>query len=934
MAIVKEDKRPSPIPTTAILILLLWLAFALRLYNLDAFSFWTDEGLTPLRSGYPIAEILSNRIIIQEGITKDTHPPLFYLIIHGTRQLFGESDFAFRYPSALAGVLLLPLLYQFGRRLDGRALGLLATLLLAINPLQVWYAKEARMYTIFMLLAAAATYQLWRVLTRPNFWRPLLLYVLFASLTVYTHYTAVFLFAAQSLFLVWLLWQRGHKKLILSMGLFAILVAIPVIPFTVPRLFTGAEANYYYVSPQTMLQDVVHFFGLGVTVDFQQLWVKLLDVAALLLLIAGVAAARSWRLRLFLLTYLLAVVFGLMAGSLLKPMYQGVRHIMAGSPAFVLLLAWGGVGVGRRASGVGRWVAVGMVTAVLLVGPLLSLHNLFFDPTYAKDDFRALARYIDLHAGRNDLVIYNDAVLLPLHQHYQQRPDVAATALPIYPYMATGQEPELAQFAQTYNRIWFITNPPADKRDDDHLIQQWLQTNLSQVDSFAAHARTTVVGLYAFSAAPAMASALPPDAMALYGQWPDLPPLTGIALDFTQPAALPTLWFDLFWQGGPAPDPATHLRFSLRGADDREWVVQGTLLNHEQPWPAVGLARRSYQLPLPAGTPPGEYTLWLQPLTAAAGNAIGDDQLLAPITLAAENAWPVAGAQLFTERPFTTPFPLHFDNGLSLVGLTMPEAKVRPGHNLPLTLYWMARQPLPTAGLRYQLEVIGPDGAQLRWQTDPPSARWLAEWPVATLLREQTGLYFHPETEPGRYTLQWRVFVNDEAIPGRPAWRPWRSDALRLGTVQVQPWPLITTLPTADVELTEATFGDLAQLYGFHLEAIDNNLQVTLYWQVQTPPDSNYFAFVHLVAADGTIIAQVDQTPVNGLRPTKGWRAGEVLTDVYTLPNPDNLPSGAYTLNVGLYQPDTFQRLPVIYQGERQPNDQMRLIIMDTRPSP
>ena len=110
------------------LIALLLLGYWLRVYNLDAFSFWTDEGLTPARSGYPISQILRNEIIIQGVVTTDTHPPLYYLIIHLTRQLFGLSDFAFRYPSVLFGVLLIPLLYQFGRRLVapspfGRGLG-------------------------------------------------------------------------------------------------------------------------------------------------------------------------------------------------------------------------------------------------------------------------------------------------------------------------------------------------------------------------------------------------------------------------------------------------------------------------------------------------------------------------------------------------------------------------------------------------------------------------------------------------------------------------------------------------------------------------------------------------------------------------------------------------------------------------------------------
>ena len=160
-SILRRTQRPF-LFTLLLLILTILLAYWLRLINLDAFSFWTDEGLTPLRSGYPLTEILSNRIIIQEGITKDTHPAFYYLIIHVTRQLFGVTDFAFRYPSLLAGVLLVPLMYQFGRRLRvvarsgdrphantetnqrtklqnrfGTDVGLLAALLVAVNPLQV-----------------------------------------------------------------------------------------------------------------------------------------------------------------------------------------------------------------------------------------------------------------------------------------------------------------------------------------------------------------------------------------------------------------------------------------------------------------------------------------------------------------------------------------------------------------------------------------------------------------------------------------------------------------------------------------------------------------------------------------------------------------------------------------------------------------------------
>lgn len=157
-------KRPFSSARVPILILIILLAFWLRLHNIDAFSFWTDEGLTPLRSGYPISEILSNRIIIQEGTTNDTHPAFYFLLIHLTRRLFGETDFAYRFPSALAGILLVPVMFQFGRRLRDDWVGLVAAFLTAVNAIYIWYANEARMYTIVVLLMAVASYGLWRAL--------------------------------------------------------------------------------------------------------------------------------------------------------------------------------------------------------------------------------------------------------------------------------------------------------------------------------------------------------------------------------------------------------------------------------------------------------------------------------------------------------------------------------------------------------------------------------------------------------------------------------------------------------------------------------------------------------------------------------------------------------------------------------------------------
>jgi 4-amino-4-deoxy-L-arabinose transferase-like glycosyltransferase len=903
--------------------LFILLAYGLRLINLGAFSFWTDEGLTPLRSGYSIVEILSNRILIQEAISKDTHPPFYYLIIHFTHQLFGETDFAYRYPSLLAGVLLVPLLYQFGRSLQNKRAGLLAALLVAINPLQIYYGNEARMYTILVLLAAGASYVLWRALSGGDLRRNLLLYLVLAGLTFYTHYTAVFLIAAQGIFWLWLLWRAGYKRLLIGVVVLAVLLAIPVIPFTVPRLFTGVETNYYYVQPSIMLHDVIRFFSLGVTFDFAHWSTPLLEIAILILFLIGVWAARPWQKRAFLLVYLLAVVLGLMVGSLLKPMYQGVRHIMTGSPALLLLLAIGAdylfsIQGGRNVAK--RWfvrLAAILLFLAPLVGSVHALDNLYNDSHYAKGDFRSLIRYIEARAGERDVVLYHDAILLPMYEHYRTRPDLMATALPVYPYLADGVEAQLSDLADEYDRIWFVPGRPTDGRDTENKVPDWLEQELEAADfkRFRVEdgAAASVIG---YRTSPPAADTLPENSQELDLSWGDLPILRGIQLNFSQPAASETLWFDLYWQGeASAPTRDMSLRFRLIDPEGDSWADYTQLLIRDvDDWPESGFVRRSYKLPIPPGTPPGDYTLMAQAFDGFE-SPLADEQALTELQLAA------------AQRQSGTPSVL-FDNGLMLQDVELFDYEVRPGHTLPFAIQWQAAPgEMPELdGLRYTLDVISPSGEVLRSQGGRPGADWLESWPDDALIRENSGLYFRPDTEPGLYRLRWQMQVEGEPVGGRPYWRPWNSETIEYGTVEVVPWPLNKELPQ-NTNVVEADFGPAIQLYSYELDQPNaDSLEIELYWLAKEVPDHSYVIFVHVIdTRDGRIVSQVDRLPVDGLRPTPGWRSGEVLFDQITLSLPADLLPGDYEINIGFYDPDDGRRLPVSLDGEPQLHNQLTL---------
>ena len=71
----------------------------------------------------------------------------------------------------------------------------------------------------------------------------------------------------------------------------------------------------------------------------------------------------------------------------------------------------------------------------------------------------------------------------------------------------------------------------------------------------------------------------------------------------------------------------------------------------------------------------------------------------------------------------------------------------------------------------------------------------------------------------------------------------------------------------------------------------------------------SYDYFVHLVDAQGAIVAQVDQKPLGGLAATDVWQTGDIIRDPVELPIPEDLPPGSYDLFLGFYLRETGERI-------------------------
>lgn len=130
-------------------------ALSLRMLALGSKSLWSDEAFSWWHALLGPAEIWARN-------GDPHHPPLYYIVLSWVVPI-SDSEFALRFPSALASALTVLFVYLLARRLtDSFGGALLAGVLVALSPLDVWYAQEARQAAMGTFLMVAASYGLIR----------------------------------------------------------------------------------------------------------------------------------------------------------------------------------------------------------------------------------------------------------------------------------------------------------------------------------------------------------------------------------------------------------------------------------------------------------------------------------------------------------------------------------------------------------------------------------------------------------------------------------------------------------------------------------------------------------------------------------------------------------------------------------------------------
>ena len=243
-----------------------------------------------------------------------------------------------------------------------------------------------------------------------------------------------------------------------------------------------------------------------------------------------------------------------------------------------------------------------------------------------------------------------------------------------------------------------------------------------------------------------------------------------------------------------------------------------------------------------------------------------------------------------------------------------------PGRVLEVDVGWGATV-APGRDLDVRLALVEEGGSGYQEVVSPLSPAWpTGEWPADATAWGYYVLRTHPSLPAGEYAVLLAL-----ADPGTGE---IQGQQAVVGRVTVSPSPCEFSLPVeaTDTVRVNGLFGDDLRLLGYWLDHEADRLTVMLYWRAERRMETAYKVFCHVFDPATLVpVAQDDSMPRRWTYPTSLWSPGEIVTDAIPI-SLEGAPAGAYGIAVGVYNPATTKRLPVVDgAGQSQPDDRLVL---------
>lgn len=763
------------------LLIVLAISFFVRVNALAAQSLWNDEG-----TSVAVARTSWNAIL--NAAARDIHPPLYYLLLNIWIQGAGISEFALRFLSVIAGVLVVALTFRIAREFFDQDVAVIAAVLAALNPFQVYYAQETRMYIGVTLFACLSMWAMIVMLKPAHEFRSvplsrqmrtrilaLLGYMLATLAALYTNYYAFTIVLVQNLaFLVYVFWARREKRPRLAHTIILWIAAQAVIALAyVPWLLFARSsiASWPGISEPMALWEmgwrIANTFVTGA--DTPLSWQTLLVLSYLIFFVGGLLPSRdlfrqsAWGI--FTCTLWAIVPFlAMFTLSLWRPAYNP-KFLLLATPGFLILVARG-VSVlypglflrerapyrglsdsqtrrfGRQVINLGKLV-VGMLFAA---GSVLALQNMYTDPRLQRDDYRGIVNYINAVATDLDAVIVDAPGQLDVVRYYYHgAADLAS--LPVgRPLQEAPTRNAIGELLKVHNKFFAIywATEQADPG-------QFVERSLSQVSYQARNDWHENIRLaeYAVTLLPTSFPARIPFGDEIF--------LRRFSLADKPYAGGDIIPLGLTWVASKAP--STNYKVFAHLVD-----TQGNLVAQHDGEPQNGFRPTADWQPgeevedkigilLPPGLPPGEYSIVIGLYRSDTGERLklkdGTDALtLGSLTVDKRIVSPDA---LLLDGKLDASFDSVRALGYNLERDSASRAVYQRGQFIPLTVYWQARaKPATNLNLYVQLVDQGNNViASARAFENYPTLRWDEN----EIVRDVRRVMIPPDALTGEYKI-------------------------------------------------------------------------------------------------------------------------------------------------------------------------------------
>ncbi|MEA5549593.1 glycosyltransferase family 39 protein [Anabaena cylindrica UHCC 0172] len=185
-----------------------WTSVAISGHTLDELKqeFSQNESIIPISNFDKYQHINPDRGVadtVNYLITSDPqHPPFYYVMVRLWAEVFGDSPTEIRSLSAVISLLIFPSVYWLCLELfDSAVVGWIAMAIIAVSPLQLYFAQEARQYALWMVEILGSSAALLRAMRQENKinWA---LYSLSLVLGLYTHLFTVLIIISHGIYII------------------------------------------------------------------------------------------------------------------------------------------------------------------------------------------------------------------------------------------------------------------------------------------------------------------------------------------------------------------------------------------------------------------------------------------------------------------------------------------------------------------------------------------------------------------------------------------------------------------------------------------------------------------------------------------------------------------------------------------------------------